>query len=557
MAQKLAKKSGDLIQHDTRIGNVSAENDDLFLFDCFVDSVALSRALDTTTTGLIVAGRTGSGKTAILKYVERHKNNARIAPSEMALQYISNSEIMRFLNDIGADLDIFFQTIWKHVLCIEYIRLRYQITDSKTSISWYRKLCDLLGGDEKQKRALGYLKDWEGQFWITIDENVRQITQKYENALNAEIGIDISKLKSKAGYGRNLSVDQKTELVSRARTVISSDQLSDLSRVLDLLKEQEGANYYQDPCYILIDDLDDRWIDDSLKYRMIRALVESLKSFSKIQKLKILVALRTDVLERVMQENKDQGFQREKYNDFIFEMRWSESELKEMVNKRISFLYKRKYTKQNVRFEDLFPDQIKGDRTFKYLLDRTLWRPRDIIAFVNACLEKAENNVLISPNHVSEGEKTYSAQRYDALLDEWRTAYPTLEKIISFFKGKKESQEFRELAVPEIIEEIALPICTEARIARDPMWPLASAVFDDNKIRAVGAFNKFASEMVSLLYRVGAIGVKEDSTNPFIFAYKDAPILPPTRINDGAKLRVVKMLHSALHINSGGHSGRR
>lgn len=556
MAAKLAKKSGDLIQHDTRIGNVSAENDDQFLFECFVDSVALSRALDTTTTGLIVAGRTGSGKTAILKYVEKHKTNARIAPSEMALQYISNSEIMRFLNDIGADLDIFFQTIWKHVLCIEYIRLRYSIVDSKSSRSWFRRLYDHVAQDERQSRALEYLKSWEGEFWITIDENVRQITQKYENAINAELGIDISKFKSKAGYGRNLSVDQKTELVSRARTIISSDQLSDLSKVLDLLKEQESVNYYQDPCYILIDDLDDRWIDDSLKYRMIRALVESLKAFSKIQKLKILVALRTDVLERVMQENKDQGFQREKYNDFIYEMRWTEPQLKELVNKRISFLYKRKYTKQNVRFEDLFPDQVKGDKTFRYMLDRTLWRPRDIIAFVNACLEKAENNVIISSQHVGDGEKSYSIQRYDALLDEWRTAYPTLEKLLHFFKNKKESQDFGDIAAQEIVEEIALPICTESRVSHDPIWPLASAVFDDNKIKAIGAFNAFTSEMISILYRVGAIGVKEDAVNPFVFAYRDAPILPTTRIHDKVKVRVVKMLHSALRINNAASSKR-
>jgi SpoVK/Ycf46/Vps4 family AAA+-type ATPase len=43
--------------------------------------------------GMILAGRTGSGKTAILRHIERSAEHiAIIEPSEMALGYISNSD---------------------------------------------------------------------------------------------------------------------------------------------------------------------------------------------------------------------------------------------------------------------------------------------------------------------------------------------------------------------------------------------------------------------------------------------------------------------------------
>jgi hypothetical protein len=35
---------------------------------------------------------------------------------------VSNSDALNFLHAIGADLDLLFQALWKHVLCIEFTR---------------------------------------------------------------------------------------------------------------------------------------------------------------------------------------------------------------------------------------------------------------------------------------------------------------------------------------------------------------------------------------------------------------------------------------------------
>jgi len=543
MEKKLQAK--DIIQYDTKIGNISAEQDDEFLLECFVDSPSLSKALDLNSSSKILAGRTGSGKTAILKYIENYKNSSRIEPAEMALHYISNSDILRFLNDIGADLDILFQTIWKHVLCIEYIRKNYNIGNSSESLSWFKRIVSDFTADETKTRAINYLRVWENKFWISIDENVREIVLKYEERIDAELGIDISKLKSKAGYGKNLSKEQKSEYIARARKIIDSEQLGELSKVLELLKHVESNKRFQEPCYILIDDLDGRWVDESIKYRLINSLVESLKAFGKIKNLKILVALRTDVIERAIQENPSSGFQREKFKDYIIQIEWNEEQLKKLINNRINFLYRRKYTKQNVFFEDIFTSSIKSEKPFKYIYERTLLRPRDIIAFVNHCLEQAVNKANIDSGDIIKAEQNYSIERKEALLDEWRSVYPTLEKLLEIFSGKQASLSFSEISTLETLQEYALPIGADPKYAADPLYDIAKNLFPDKGEPSLAEALAFGRKVFFLLYRVGAIGFK-NSDSPFEYYFRNGRLITESEITDKSKFRLVKMLHRSL-----------
>lgn len=546
VGQKLSKS--DIIEYDTRVGNIDAENDDDFLFQCFVDNRALSIALDVKSPGSLISGRTGSGKTALLKYIEKNKKNSRISPSEMAMEYISNSDIFRFLNDIGADLDILFQTIWKHILCLEYIRIRHSIVDVGKSKNWFGSLLTWFKGDS-EKRAVSYLSEWESKFWISIDENVREIVGKLENQISAEIAIDIDRVKTRAGYGRNMSLEQKSEIIARARKIIDGSQLRDLSKVLDLLKKEEQNSKWVEPCYLLIDNLDDRWIDESIKYKMINALIEAMKPFRKIENLKIVVAIRSDVIERAIQENDSAGFQREKYKDFIVEIKWDEAQLKKLINSRINYLYRRKYTNGNVNFDDVFNTTVQGVDAFQYLIQRTLLRPRDVISFVNICLKCAESKTTVSSADVKKAEREYSSDRRQALLDEWRPAFPTLDYLLRMFSDGEEVKSYSQISVREILEEIALPICSEGKIGRDPLFELASNLFPSKGSPSNSDLQTFARTIISVLYRVGAVGIKNRDT-PYNYYYISGHLYSSDEINPNSKLRLVKMLHRAYGIEA-------
>jgi hypothetical protein len=553
LIKKLSKS--DLIQYDTRIGSIQAENDDEFLFECFVDNRALSLALDVGSHGSIIAGRTGSGKTAILRYIERNKKVSRIEPTEMALEYISNSDIFRFLNDIGADLDILFQTIWKHVLCIQYIRQRYNIENADKSSGWLRSIVNDFFRDDSDKKAIEYLRKWEGKFWISIDENVRHIVTSIEDQINVELALDVTKFKTKAGYGKNLSFEQKSELVSRARKVIDGSQLRELSVVLDLLKKVDNKNKWAEPCYILIDNLDDRWVDENIKYKMINSLIEAIKQFRKVDKLKILVSLRMDVIERSIQENSSSGFQREKFRDYIVEIVWDEKQLKKIVDERFRYLYKRKYTSQNVNFEDIFDCTIASENPFNYLINRTLLRPRDIIAFVNACLLQAENKIAVNSTDIKNAERNYSLDRRQALIDEWRTAFPTLEQILRVFQPGVGVLEFDKIESREFWEEIALPICSETKIGKDPIHDLAQKVFPEKGTASINELLNFGRNVFAVLYRVGAVGVKKKDS-PYEYYFHSHHLISPDEISAGHKFKLVKMLNRAMGVNDTDQRGR-
>lgn len=87
------------------IGTGNAESDDDLLFECFVTYPPVDEALKVGSAGMILAGRTGSGKTAIIRYVQQQQTHtSEIDPAEMSMSYVANSDALRFLHVIGADL---------------------------------------------------------------------------------------------------------------------------------------------------------------------------------------------------------------------------------------------------------------------------------------------------------------------------------------------------------------------------------------------------------------------------------------------------------------------
>gem|GEM_PF-4132732 len=81
-----------VIKADTSIGAIGAETDDEFLFSCFLDHPSLSVIGDMENSKLFLSGRTGSGKTAILRMLKkREEHTVEIDLHGMAMDYVTNS----------------------------------------------------------------------------------------------------------------------------------------------------------------------------------------------------------------------------------------------------------------------------------------------------------------------------------------------------------------------------------------------------------------------------------------------------------------------------------
>ena len=98
------------------IGAMDAYEDTKFLSKCFVDTGDINYLIDTNESKCIVVARTGAGKSALLEKIRSEEENTiTLLPDELALNYIANSNEIRFFENIGIKLDIFYQLLWRHV----------------------------------------------------------------------------------------------------------------------------------------------------------------------------------------------------------------------------------------------------------------------------------------------------------------------------------------------------------------------------------------------------------------------------------------------------------
>ncbi|HEY7790408.1 MAG TPA: hypothetical protein VIC33_07855, partial [Vicinamibacterales bacterium] len=88
------------------IGAAGAEDDE-FLKECFVDTGVLDLLTDLEDRRLILLGRTGAGKSALLTMLQDRKDShvITISAEHLALTYVANSTILNFFGSIGVNLD--------------------------------------------------------------------------------------------------------------------------------------------------------------------------------------------------------------------------------------------------------------------------------------------------------------------------------------------------------------------------------------------------------------------------------------------------------------------
>jgi adenylate kinase family enzyme len=253
-----------VFRNNQSIGAANAERDKHFLNSCFIDTGELDILVDCEDPRCIIAGRTGSGKSALIaKIQEREENVIRIRPEDLALTYVSNSGVITFLTEVGVNMDIFYKLLWRHILVVELLKRRFHITE-ETQNSFLDLLWQLVPRNKKHQQAIDYLKNWGESFWKETEYRVKEVTSKFENELAASVGASIPQgMSLNASGARKLSEEQKAEVIHRAQEVVNKVQIAELTRVIDLLGEVLLKDH-QKKFFIIIDKLDEDWVEDRL-----------------------------------------------------------------------------------------------------------------------------------------------------------------------------------------------------------------------------------------------------------------------------------------------------
>ncbi len=526
-------------KHD-RIGAEGAEEDDDYLFDCFVDTGDLAVLRDTHDPRRIILGRTGAGKTALIRLLEQTEEHVTcIEPHELALQYIANSTIIRHLEEIGVNLDLFYRLLWRHVFAVELIRLKYHLRTESDQGGFFQRILEVFRGDKRKTDALNYLVDWGKKFWEDTETRVHEVTQKLEDDVKASLGAKARVLEASIDSGTSYSVQDRQEIVHRAQEVVNSVQIAKLSRIIQAL----ATDVFDDPkerFYVVVDRLDENWVSDTLRYRLIRALIETIKDLLTIKNAKVIVAIRRDLLDRVFRRTRDAGFQEEKYQALFLPLNWNKAYLLSILDKRLNRLVQRQYTQAPVTSIDLFTKNIGNTPTDDYIIERTHFRPRDIIQFGNCCIGLAFDRPDVTASILRDAEAEYSSLRYRSLGDEWAADYPGLLDFASCLKNRPVRFPLSAIT-DEQLEALCLRAIDRPPVLGDRFYEWSSQ-FGDGQL----SLDTYRRIIAKTFYEVGLVGIKLESSRNTSWSFLNRDILREAEIGPDARLEICPMFYRVL-----------
>lgn len=524
------------------VGEPDAESDLKFLDKCFTDTGYYEALVDCNNPQRIIVGRTGAGKSALVHRLKSQEENViEIAPEELSLNFLSNSDILQTLSTAGVKLDIFYVLLWKHVFAVELLKAKFSLRTEEETRHW---LTDILScfrkKDQTKERALGYLRDWGNKFWEETEYRIKEVTEKLESNLKTQLGADLDVLRLSAEGATREELQTRAEIVHKAQRVINDIQVKALSDVLKLLAD----DVFEDPqenYFIVIDKLDEGWIDDALRYRLIRALIETVRAFRAIPAVKIIVALRQDLIESVFDKTRDSGFQEEKYQSLFLQLRWDWKSLLEMLDRRVRELVREQYTSRSIGFRDLFPSHIGKVDSVDYIVPRTLLRPRDAIAFANECLRHSEGKGSVTVQAIRDAEVDYATKRINSLTYEWLNHYPLLRLYLAPLERMPTNFKLSAIA-KERIDTLALELISAEGCTVDPLAIAATKYLNGQSMHG------FLIAWTKALFHVGIVGIKPDGFTTQLWEYADDCAPTDGQIKPSSILYVHPMVWARLGV---------
>lgn len=400
-----------MIEELYEIGFESAEQEAEDLPDYYFDNDYYQKAASFSRkhSEFFFIGRTGSGKSAILEMIRQKKGDSlrviNVTEEDFAVQFLlSSPEVSNIPTQYR---QLAFKTLWKYVIIVNILKSLYG-----NDYRW----TNLIHGSNKDAYMLLNRFGELTREQKTFTDQVISFLQRIQEISIASIG----GIKKTPGEAKN--------------------ELYDLFKILHDFERQSLAEHLSKKyLYILIDDLDKNWTGSQDNIDLIQCLFNCIIELGTrfYGNIKFVVALRVDIFRQL------NFHQTEKVRPYVTEINWYNNQLREIIELRLTSYWKCSLERALSRF----PRTFKGEDTLDFLIQRTMRRPRDLINFVNLCINEAnmKSARYVSRASVRAAEKRYSRFRIEALLDEWKYVYPQLEVWIDSFAGRKFTITYSEL----------------------------------------------------------------------------------------------------------------
>lgn len=397
-------------------------------------------------------------------------------------------------------------------------------------------------GDESKKMALEYFNNWSDEFWKTTEYRIKTLEQELEQKVQSELGIDISNVKAGISDSEKISEKIGFEIKTKAESVISQVQGQNLLTLIDLLSK-DVFNNTQRKYYLVIDDLDKEWVSPQIVYDLIGSMIEVVKEFQqKFKGVKIILALRENLQMKVFSGTAHRGGQREKFSPLFLNLAWTNQDLQKLIDSRLQYISKNELTLSNAITKQ---SGGNGKTGFEYIIERTYLRPRDLISYFNKIIEVSSQKSYFDMHVIKQAESKYSIERLQALEDEWSENYGEVSKILNFLRGMHNGFSLFNLKEDSFAE-----VLVEADYISVFKGDLYDACVKWRQAKGdLQNFRIFLSEIFSVLYRIGVVGIKRSPDSRIEFYYNELHPTTKSDFNNDVRIYIHKALYSVLKVN--------
>lgn len=381
---------------DLTFGLPAAERDK-DLLACFVESDSYNRVANKGHN--VILGNRGTGKSAIFKKIaEDWRKNKDIvislAPEEFSYEMmgrILEAEAKGAWAKHGA-----YSVAWKYLIYIQTF---------------------------KEVAANGFFKSGKS---AKLYNFIRDKIKDYDRN---PIGLLISFLKRMEGIKiGKYEAEMKTKELDR---LYKLDEISDLVSILDDALGRLKV-------IVLVDELDKGWDASEDAKGFVAGLFSAAMAINaKHSNLRVLISLRRELYENIPELYEDY----QKISDTVETISWNEDSLLELAARRIErWNSEISYVSFQERWNRVFSEKLtyRSTGSFNYVIDRTLFRPRELVQFANGIAGEARQHGRHLPldyDSIAGAEGRYSEARLGDIAAEYKHQYPGLIHLFETFRG--------------------------------------------------------------------------------------------------------------------------
>ena len=426
------------------------------LRDGLLKTAAYNNAMSGRKT--LVIGRKGSGKSAICVGLREAPpqglNVSVVTPDEISADEIRRFELQGITPEQSKTL------MWRYLLATQVAKciVRHVATahDRKAVKQLRRFLTD--NGEDCE---FGFNQ----KFW--------RITERLKSSISLN------------AFGGSVKVE-----LAPSEGIRVNNTLDVLEANILAVQKAIGCTCPYQNYLILVDQIEKVWSNDARSDSMVTGLLLASKDIAtKFTGLRCVVLLRTDIYDMLLFQDRD------KFRGDEFRIDWNESDLLDLVliRARVSMGVP---LEVGELWGTIFPASIEGNPIQKYLVSRTLMRPREMIQLCNSCRDTAEKNgnSRIEESDVVEAVAQYSNWKLQDLISEYRVNYPFLADLFVLFQSGSYLLSRQELGR-------RLNVLAESLATR---YPEVGPVFN-------------LDDVVDILWDIGFLGVVRNSVNEYSY----------------------------------------